>query len=102
MGYESVGADVPVVDDATIGAAIARIRQANCDALVVLQPSLGNGQLSLAVMQQWGMPVVLWATPERQESEKASSCSLVAQHLWASIFRLSNHPFRIRLRQSIR
>jgi L-fucose isomerase-like protein len=93
LGFECVGADVPVVDDATISTAIARIRQANCDALVVLQPSLGNGQLSLAVMQQWGMPVVLWATPERQESEKASSCSLVAQHLWASIFRLSNHPF---------
>src|SRR5438477_3944753 len=95
LGYECIGADVPVVDDATIGAAIARIRQSNCEALVVLQPSLGNGQLSLAVMQQWGMPVVLWATPERQESEKASSCSLVAQHLWASIFRLSKHPFEI-------
>jgi L-fucose isomerase-like protein len=95
LGFDCVGADAPVVDDATIGVAISRIREAGCDALVVLQPSLGNGQLSLAVMQQWGLPVVLWATPERQENEKASSCSLVAQHLWASIFRMSNHPFEI-------
>ncbi len=87
--------DVPVVDDVTIGAAIAKIRQAGCDALVVLQPSLGNGQLSLAVMQQWGQPVVLWATPERQDNPKASSCSLVAQHLWASIFRMAKHPFEM-------
>jgi L-fucose isomerase-like protein len=46
-------------------------------------------------MQQWELPVILLATPERQESEKASSCSLVAQHLWASIFRQANHPFEI-------
>jgi L-fucose isomerase-like protein len=93
LGFNCVGAEAPVVDDATISAAIARIRESKCEALLVLQPSLGNGQFSLVIMQQWGGPVVLWATPERQESQKASSCSLVAQHLWASIFRLSKHPF---------
>src|SRR5262245_9069914 len=65
LGFDCVGADAPVVDDVTIRATISRIRQAGCDALVVLQPSLGHGQLSLAVMQQWELPVVLWATPER-------------------------------------
>src|SRR4051812_23455768 len=93
LGCDCFGADTPVVDDQTIGVAIAKIRAAGCDALVVLQPSLGNGQLSLAVLQQWDLPVVLLATPERQESEKASSCSLVAQHLWASILRQAKHPF---------
>jgi L-fucose isomerase-like protein len=92
-GFEAVGADAPVVDDATIATTIARIRAAGCDALIVLQPSLGHGQLSLAVMQQWGLPVVLWATPERHDSEKVSSCSLVAQHLWASILRQVKYPF---------
>jgi L-fucose isomerase-like protein len=95
LGYECVGGDAPVADDAAAARVIAQIRKAGCEALVVLQPSLGHGQLSLTVMQQWGKPVVLWATPERQESPKASSCSLVAQHLWASIFRQANHPFEI-------
>lgn len=95
LGFTCVGGDAPVVDDATIAQAIARIQQARCDALVVLQPSLGHGQLALALMQQWGKPVVLWATPERQESRKASSCSLVAQHLWASILRQAKYPFEI-------
>src|SRR3954454_11797680 len=64
IGCECIGADALVVDDPTIAAAIAKMRAAGCDALVVLQPSLGNGQLSLAVMQQWQWPVILLATPE--------------------------------------
>src|SRR5207253_1147440 len=95
LGYDCIGADVPVVDDATIGATIARTRQSYCYVLVVVQLSLGNGQLSMAVMQQWGMTVVVGATTVRQESEKASSCSPVAVHLSASIFRLSKNPFEI-------
>src|SRR5687767_1892369 len=85
LGYDCVGADLAVIDDDTIITAIEQIRAAGADALVVLQPSLGNGQLSLTVAQQWKDPVVLWATPERPNGEKCSSCSLVAQHLWASV-----------------
>jgi L-fucose isomerase-like protein len=95
MQFEAVGADSPVVDDETIAAALGRIRARGCRALVVLQPSLGHGQLALAVMQRWPGPVVLWATPERPEGEKVSSCSLVAQHLWAATFRQANHPFEL-------
>lgn len=95
LGYDAVGADSPVVDDVTIEAVMDRIRNAGCRALVVLQPSLGNGQLALTVAQQWRDPVVLWATPERQDAASASSCSLVAQHLWASIFRQARHPFEL-------
>ena len=67
LGFEAVGAESPVVDDETIGSALNRIRARGCRALVVLQPSLGHGQLALAVMQRWGGPVVLWATPERPD-----------------------------------
>ena len=93
LGYDCIGGDAPAADDAAAAKVIGQIQRAGAEALVVLQPSLGAGQLSLAVMQQWGKPVVLWATPERQESPSASSCSLVAQHLWASIFRQARHPF---------
>jgi L-fucose isomerase-like protein len=93
LGIEVVTAAEPVVDDQTTIAAIDQIRNAGCDTLLVLQPSLGNGQLAFTLMQRWDKPVVLWATPERPEGEKVSSCSLVAQHLWASLFRLSQRSF---------
>ena len=95
LGYAPVGVDSPVVDNATIRAAIDDIRDRGCRAIVVLQPSLGDGQLSFTLMQHWQAPVVLWATPERQDSEKVSSCSLVAQHLWCANFRQANHPFEL-------
>jgi len=93
LDLPTVGADTPVVDDQTTIAKLQQIRQAGADALLVLQPSLGNGQLCLTVSQQWDGPIILWATPERPEGPKVSSCSLVAQHLWASILRQAQHPF---------
>jgi L-fucose isomerase-like protein len=37
----------------------------------------------------------LWATPERPGDGKVSSCSLVGQHLWASIFRQAGRGFEL-------
>ncbi len=93
VGFTSVGADSPVVDDHTLHAALQQIHLAKCEVLLVLQPSIGNGQLALTVSQHWPNPVVLWATPERPEDGKVSSCSLVGQHLWASVLRQAGHPF---------
>src|SRR5271156_3744875 len=83
-GYVCVGADAPVVDDATVNAALDKIQLAGCTALVMLQPSIGNGQLALTVAQRWADPIILWATSERPGDGKVSSCSLVGQHVWAS------------------
>jgi L-fucose isomerase-like protein len=94
-GFEVVRPERPVIDDQTTRAALGAIRAAGCEALLVLQPSLGNGQLALTVSQEWDAPLVLWATPERQESQIVSSCSLVAQHLWASVLRQANRPFEL-------
>ncbi|HEX7362383.1 MAG TPA: hypothetical protein VF283_17970 [Bryobacteraceae bacterium] len=93
LGFECVGAEAPVVDDASTHATLDRIRAAGCGALLVLQPSIAHGQLALAVMQRWPNPVILWATPERPGDGKVSSCGLVGQHLWASALRQANHPF---------
>jgi L-fucose isomerase-like protein len=93
-GMRTVGGDdAPVVDEQTTRAALDRLRSAGCTALLVLQPSMGNGQLAMTVAQQWAGPVVLWATPERPDADKVSSCSLVAQHLWASLLRQMRRPF---------
>lgn len=93
LGFTCIGAESPVVDDQTLHAAMQQIQQAKCEALVVLQPSIGNGQLALTISQLWPNPVVLWATPERPGDGKVSSCSLVGQHLWASVLRQASHPF---------
>ena len=93
LGFDCVGAEAPVVDDATTHAALDRVEQARCEALLLLQPSIAHGQLALTVMQRWRGPVVLWATPERPGDGKVSSCSLVGQHLWASALSQAGHPF---------
>jgi L-fucose isomerase-like protein len=49
----------------------------------------------MTLAQHWPEPIILWATPERRDGEKCSSCSLVAQHLWASVFRQVKHPFEL-------
>jgi L-fucose isomerase-like protein len=95
LGYATVGAEAPVVDDATIKAALDNMREAGCQAMVMLQPSMGHGQLALTVAQQWPDPVVLWATPERPGDGKVSSCSLVGQHLWGSSLRQAGHAFEL-------
>jgi L-fucose isomerase-like protein len=95
LGFTTVGAEAPVIDDATIQAALGKIQQAGCEVLVMLQPSMGHGQLALTVAQQWPHPVVLWATPERPGDGKVSSCSLVGQHLWGSSLRQAGHAFEL-------
>jgi L-fucose isomerase-like protein len=95
LGYQTVGAEAPVVDEATIEAALEKIQGAGCEALVMLQPSMGHGQLLLTVAQQWPDPLVLLATPERPGNGKVSSCSLVGQHLWGSSLRQAGHAFEL-------
>ncbi|HLJ79322.1 MAG TPA: hypothetical protein VKT75_18035, partial [Acidobacteriaceae bacterium] len=92
MGYSVARAEAPVVDDATIAAAIGKIEAAGCRSLVLLQPSMAHGQMALTVAQQWTDAVILWATPERPGDGKVSSCSLVGQHLWASSLRQAGRP----------
>jgi len=93
LGFRCVGQDVKLVDDVSLRVALKEIEAAGCDSLVMLQPSMGNGQLALSLAQLWPGPIVLWATPERPGDGKVSSCSLVGQHLWASMMREAKHPF---------
>lgn len=95
LGFTCVGMDTEVLDDESIHAALDRIEGAHCDALVIIQPSISDGQFALTIGQRWNDPVILWATPERPGDGKVSSCSLVGQHLWASIYRQAHHPFEL-------
>ena len=84
-----------VVDHATLQEALQQIQNARCDALVVLQPTMGDGRLAPIIAQAWNAPLVLWATPERPDGNKVSACSLVATHAFASLFRQLDRPFEL-------
>lgn len=93
LSFTCIGADRVVLDDETVNAQLDAIEGEQCKALIVIQPSLADGQFALTVSQRWQDPIILWATPERPGDGKVSSCSLVGQHLWASILRQANHSF---------
>jgi L-fucose isomerase-like protein len=95
LGYTVVGADAdaPVSDDEGIHAALDAIYTAKCEAIVIIQPSISDGQFAFTIGQRWQGPLVLWATPERPGDGDVSSCSLVGTHLWASICKQAGFPF---------
>jgi L-fucose isomerase-like protein len=93
LGLPCIGTNNVVLDDETVNGTLDEIERAGCCALIVVQPSLADGQYALTVSQRWRDPIILWATPERPGDGKVSSCSLVGQHLWASILRQANRPF---------
>lgn len=84
-----------IVDDTTLRAALAECEKAAVDAVVVLQPTMGDGNLSLTLGQCWRRPVVLWATPEKPSGSMISSCSLVGAHVFASTLRQLDLPFEL-------
>jgi L-arabinose isomerase len=65
------------------------------EAIVVLQTTMGDGRLAPTLAQLWPDPVILWATPEKQDGDMISSCSLVGAHCWASVLRQMGHAFEL-------
>ena len=94
-GYESVEPSEKPVDDPTLRAAMAELQKQQPDAVVVLQTTMGDGRLAPTMAQLWPNPLVLWATPEKQEGDMISSCSLVGAHCWASVLRQMGHGFEL-------
>jgi L-fucose isomerase-like protein len=94
-GLDAVRPSEPVVDDVTLRSAVAELRHAGCQTLLVLQTTMGDGRLAPILAQLWDAPLVLWATPERTDADRVSACSLVGTHVFASMFRQLNRPFEI-------
>jgi len=79
--------DVRVVDDASLRSALQALGEQRCDVLLALQTTTSDGRLAPVLAQLWPDPVVFWATPENQEGDKVSSCSLVGTHAFAANIR---------------
>lgn len=95
QGYEILCGDTTVIDDATVTRAVEKMVAARCSALIVLQPSIADGQFVFTILQRWSGPLILWTTPERSGDGKVSSCGLTGQHLFGSILRQAGRPFEI-------
>lgn len=95
MGLDPFCPSAHCVDDASLERTLHEVRHAGCDVLVVMQPAMGDGRLAPLLAQLWTDPVVFWATPERPDVGKVSSCSLVGTHVFATIFRQLGHPFEL-------
>ncbi|NOY82282.1 MAG: sugar isomerase [Kiritimatiellaeota bacterium] len=87
--------EVRVVDDASLREALAACLKAGCDVLVALQTTMSDGRLAPVLGQVWPGPVVLWATPEKQEGAMISACSLVGAHTFAATLRQLGRPFEL-------
>ncbi len=85
----------PAVDDASLRQAVAELRQAGCEGLLVIQPTMGDGRLAPGLIQLWAAPLVLWATTERQDTNRVSACTLVGTHAFASLLRQWHHPYEV-------
>ncbi|HVV01343.1 MAG TPA: L-fucose/L-arabinose isomerase family protein [Verrucomicrobiae bacterium] len=83
------------VDDASLRRAMAACEAENAEVIVLLQTTMGDGRLAPTLAQLWPHPLILWATPEKQEGDMISSCSLVGAHCWASVLRQMDHPFEL-------
>ncbi len=83
------------IDDASLRRVMAACEAARVDAIVLLQTTLGDGRLAPTMAQLWPDPLILWATPEKQEGDMISSCSLVGTHVWASALRQMGHAFAL-------
>jgi len=95
MDYEIFISDERIIDDASLRRALAQCHEAQSDVLVVLQPTMSDGRLAPVLAQLWDAPIVLWATPEREEGSMVSACSLVGAHTFASMLRQLDRPFEI-------
>src|SRR5512137_1130581 len=81
------------VDDASMRRALASCEAQNADAIVLLQTTMGDGRLAPTLAQLWPDPLIMSATPEKQQGDMISSCSLVGVHCWGSVLRQMRHPF---------
>jgi L-fucose isomerase-like protein len=83
------------IDDASLRRVVAACESQKADAIMVLQPTMGDGRLAPTLVQLWPDPIILWATPEKPDGDMISSCSLVGAHCWASVLAQMGRSFEL-------
>jgi L-fucose isomerase-like protein len=94
-GADEIFVPAKAVDRVTLQSAVEACRSERCRVIVTLQTTMSDGRLAPFLAQAWGLPLVLWATPENPDGDMISSCSLVGVHIFASTLRQLGLPFEI-------
>lgn len=94
-GFEIFEPAEKAIDDPSLRRVMAACEAQKVDAIVLLQTTMGDARLSQTMAQLWPDPLILWATPENQQGDMISSCSLVGVHCWASALRQMGHAFEL-------
>lgn len=77
--------DITITDIPTLEAAVAECKSCGVHVLIILQPTLSDGNMAASLANLWEKPFILWATPTDSTGEKIKSNSLVGTHIFASI-----------------
>ena len=86
---------VKITEDNSLREGVEECKQAKADILLVLQPVVSSGNLAASLSLLWPGPLVLWATPTRQDGDDIASNSLVGTHIFASALRQFGHPYEL-------
>ncbi|MFW5894265.1 MAG: sugar isomerase [Verrucomicrobiota bacterium] len=85
--------ETKIVDVESMHAALDECEASNCGVLTALQPTMSDGRMAPVLGRRSSTPVVFWATPEKQEGDMISACSLVGAHTFAATLAQAGHPF---------
>jgi L-fucose isomerase-like protein len=97
-GMQLIAVEKQVIEQPDADAAIAELRAAHVDALVILSGTFALGGLAQRLAQAFaGLPILLWAWPEPQEQTgKLRLNSLVGAHVNASnLYKLGYRPLTL-------
>jgi L-fucose isomerase-like protein len=94
-GFEVFEPSQKAVDDASLRKVVGECKEARVTVLILLQTTMADGRMAPTLSQIWPHPPIFWATPENQEGDMISSCSLVGAHVWATSFRHMGRSFEL-------
>ena len=72
--------EAEITDIMSLRSALDECHTNSCQILIAVQPTISDGRMSPLLGQYSLTPVVFWATPEKQEGDMVSACSLVGSH----------------------
>lgn len=82
-----------IVDSPSLLTAMKKCDSNSCQVLVILQTTMSDGRMAPVLGRHASAPVVFWATPEKQDGDMISACSLVGAHTFAATLAQTGHVF---------
>jgi L-fucose isomerase-like protein len=81
-----------IADEKAMREAIVASQQAGVKAVILCQPTMGDGNLWPILISDWNGAVIVWATPENLQNTRVSACGLVGAHNWVSGMSQAGRP----------